>query len=356
MNNRSAEPEILMQVNDIVRHFDGPRASFFGKRRVAHAVNGVSLDLYAGETLGLVGESGCGKSTIGQLILNLMPPTSGSVTFRGQDITKVDKLEWRRLRSEMQLVFQNPLGALNPRLTIGAQIREPLDIHDIGDEIGRDAKVLEMFDAVSLPPHLLERYPHQLSGGQQQRVVIARALINSPKLVVCDESVSALDVSVQAQVVNLLSDLQKKLGLTYLFITHDLSVVRHISNRIAVMYLGRIVELADSETLLENPAHPYTRALISAVPVPDPRARASRAVIKGEPPNPFNPPSGCAFHARCAHADAICRAELPEFRAIGEKHMVACHHADALLDVTKPTAGKNEPSRSSLRGTTRVGQ
>ncbi len=331
MKVTETKPEALMQVRDIVRHFSGPRTSFFGPRKVAHAVNGVSLDLYPGETLGLVGESGCGKSTIGQLLLNLIEPTSGSVTFLGQDITKADKTEWRRLRSEMQLVFQNPLGALNPRLTIGKQIREPLDIHDVGDEAGRDSKVQEMFEAVSLPPHLLARYPHQLSGGQQQRVVIARALIISPKLVVCDESVSALDVSVQAQVVNLLSDLQKKLGLTYLFITHDLSVVRHISNRIAVMYLGRIVELADSETLLENPIHPYTRALISAVPVPDPRARASRAVIKGEPPNPFNPPSGCAFHARCAHADTQCRTHLPEFRAIGEKHMVACHHAEALV-------------------------
>jgi len=327
----TSEPAILMQVHDVVRHFVGPRTSFFGPRKIAHAVNGVSLDLRAGETLGLVGESGCGKSTIGQLILNLMPPTSGSVTFLGQDITKVDKVEWRRLRSEMQLVFQNPLGALNPRLTIGAQIREPLDIHDVGSADGRDAKVLEMFEAVSLPPHLLDRYPHQLSGGQQQRVVIARALINSPKLVVCDESVSALDVSVQAQVVNLLADLQKKLGLTYLFITHDLSVVGHISSRIAVMYLGRIVELADSEVLLENPMHPYTRALISAVPVPDPRARASRATIKGEPPDPFNPPSGCAFHARCPYADAKCRAQLPDFRQIGAGHMVACHHAEALV-------------------------
>jgi oligopeptide/dipeptide ABC transporter ATP-binding protein len=328
---QASQTDPLMQVRDVVRHFAGPRSSFFGPRKVAHAVNGVSLDLYAGETLGLVGESGCGKSTIGQLILNLMPPTSGSVTFLGQDITKVDRVEWRRLRSEMQLVFQNPLGALNPRLTIGAQIREPLDIHEVGDAAGRDAKVLDMFDAVSLPPHLLDRYPHQLSGGQQQRVVIARALINSPKLVVCDESVSALDVSVQAQVVNLLADLQKKLGLTYLFITHDLSVVRHISSRIAVMYLGRIVELADSRELLENPLHPYTRALIAAVPVPDPRARASRAVIKGEPPNPFNPPSGCAFHARCPNADAKCHAQRPEFRPLGTGHMVACHHAESLV-------------------------
>ncbi|NOZ32055.1 MAG: ATP-binding cassette domain-containing protein [Alphaproteobacteria bacterium] len=324
------EPEILMQVRDVVRRFIGPRTSFFGPRKIAHAINGVSFDLYAGETLGLVGESGCGKSTTGQLILNLMEPTSGSVTYLGQEITKVNKTEWRRLRSEMQLVFQNPLGALNPRLTIGAQIREPLDIHEIGDPGDRDKKVLDMLEAVSLPAHLLERYPHQLSGGQQQRVVIARALIISPKLVVCDESVSALDVSVQAQVVNLLVDLQKKLGLTYLFITHDLSVVRHISTRIAVMYLGRIVELADSDTLLENPRHPYTKALISAVPVPDPRARASRATITGEPPNPFNPPSGCSFHARCPHADSKCNTDLPEFRTIGENHSVSCHHAERL--------------------------
>lgn len=337
MNNTvAAEPEILMEVRDVVCHFAGPRISIFGKRRVAHAVNGVTLDLYAGETLGLVGESGCGKSTLGQLILNLIEPTSGSVRFLGQDITKVDRREWRRLRGEMQLVFQNPLGALNPRLTVGAQIREPLDIHDVGEPDGRLGTVLEMLKAVSLPAHLLERYPHQLSGGQQQRVVIARALINGPKLVVCDESVSALDVSVQAQVVNLLVDLKKQLGLTYLFITHDLGVVRHISSRIAVMYMGQIVELADSEVLLEHPMHPYTQALISAVPVPDPRARASRATISGEPPNPFDPPPGCAFHARCPHADGKCRSQLPDFRQIGEKHMVACHHAEEHCP-TKPT-------------------
>ena len=324
-------PEILVEARDLVCHFVGPRTSFFGERRVAHAVNGVSLDLRRGETLGLVGESGCAKSTLGLLILNLLKPNSGSVKFLGKEITNVDKEEWRRLRSEMQLIFQNPAGSLNPRLTIGSQIREPLDIHDVGDPDSRDAKVLEMIDAVSLPEHLLERYPHQLSGGQQQRVGIARALINSPKLVVCDESVSALDVSVQAQVVNLLVDLQKKLGLTYLFITHDLSIVRHISSRIAVMYLGRIVELADADELMENPMHPYTKALISAVPVPDPRARKSSATITGEPPSPFELPTGCAFHARCAHADAKCRTDLPEFRAAGEEHMVACHHAEKLL-------------------------
>ncbi len=325
------KPEILLEARDLVCHFVGPRTSLFGKRRVAHAVNGVSLELHKGETLGLVGESGCAKSTLGLLILNLLRPNSGSVTFLGKEITNVDKQEWRRLRSEMQLVFQNPLGSLNPRLTIGSQIREPLDIHDVGDPDSRDAKVMEMVDAVSLPAHLLERYPHQLSGGQQQRVGIARALINSPKLVVCDESVSALDVSVQAQVVNLLADLQKKLGLTYLFITHDLSIVRHISSRIAVMYLGRIVELADADELMENPMHPYTKALISAVPVPDPRARKSSATISGEPPSPFELPSGCAFHARCAHADATCRSDLPEFRQVGEGHMIACHHAEKLV-------------------------
>jgi len=324
------DPEALMEVRDLVRHFVGPREGVLGKRRVAHAVNGVSLDLYAGETLGLVGESGCGKSTIGQLILNLIEPTSGSVRFLGQDITKVDRPEWRRLRSEMQLAFQNPLGALNPRLTVGAQMIEPLNIHKVGEPEGRGSKVDDMMAAVSLPLHLLDRYPHQLSGGQQQRVVIGRALISGPKLLVCDESVSALDVSVQAQVVNLLADLQKELGLAYLFITHDLSVVRHISSRIAVMYLGRIVELADSETLLESPMHPYTKALISAVPVPDPRARASRATIGGEPPSPFQLPTGCAFHARCPHADAKCRTELPKFQQISQKHTVACHHANKL--------------------------
>ena len=327
----TAEPEILMEMRDLVCHFTGPRESLFGKRRVAHAVNGVTLELRTGETLGLVGESGCAKSTLGLLALNLLQPTSGSVTFLGKDITNLDKQEWRDLRSEMQLVFQNPLGSLNPRLTIGSQIREPLDIHNVGDPDSRTAKVMEMIEAVSLPEHLLERYPHQLSGGQQQRVGIARALINSPKLVVCDESVSALDVSVQAQVVNLLADLQKKLGLTYLFITHDLSVVRHISSRIAVMYLGRIVELANSDDLMENPMHPYTQALIAAVPVPDPRARKSHSTISGEPPSPFELPTGCAFNARCPYADDKCRTQLPDFREIAEDHMIACHHAEKLV-------------------------
>ncbi len=332
----TAEPDVLMQVKDLVCHFPAQRSWPFGKRRVAHAVNGVSLDLRTGETLGLVGESGCGKSTMGLLLLNLINPTSGIVRFRGQDITKLDKKEWRRLRREMQLIFQNPVGALNQRITIGTQIREPLDIHELGEPGGREKRVLNMLEAVGLPVDLLDRYPHQLSGGQQQRVVIARALIIGPTLLVCDESVSALDVSVQAQVVNLLVDLQKKFELTYLFISHDLSVVRHISSRIAVMYLGRIVELADSDVLVENPMHPYTRALISAVPIPDPRARSSRAAIVGEPPNPFDPPSGCAFHTRCPHADAKCRSQIPDFRQIGEKHMVACHHAEGLCQ-TKPT-------------------
>lgn len=328
------KPDVLMEVRDLVCHFPVKRDGLFGKRRVAHAVNGVSLDLIAGETLGLVGKCGCGKSTLGLLVLNLISPTSGSVLFRGQDITRTNKKEWRRLRSEMQLAFQNPLGALNPRRTIGAQIREPLDIHQLGDPADRHKTVLDMLEAVTLPEHLLERYPHQLSGGQQQRAVIARALIIGPQLLVCDESVSALDVSVQAQVVNLLADLQKKLGLSYLFISHDLSVVRHISSRIAVMYLGRLVELADSEMLIENPMHPYTRALISAVPVPDPRARTSRATIGGEPPNPFNPPSGCAFYSRCPHTDDKCRSLIPEFRQIGPQHMVACHHAEALAQTS----------------------
>jgi oligopeptide/dipeptide ABC transporter ATP-binding protein len=328
MSKKTAtEPDVLIQVRDLVCHFPAQRSWPFGKRRVAHAVNGVSLDLYTGETLGLVGESGCGKSTMGMLLLNLIEPTSGFVRFRGQDITKLDKKEWRRLRREMQLAFQNPIGALNQRLTIGAQIREPLDVHELGEPADREKRVLDMLESVGLPAHLLDRYPHQLSGGQQQRVVIARALVIGPALLVCDESVSALDVSVQAQVVNLLVDLQKKFGLTYLFISHDLSVVRHISSRIAVMYLGRIVELADSEVLLENPMHPYTRALISAVPIPDPRARSSRAPIVGEPPNPFDPPSGCAFHTRCPHADAMCRSQVPEFRRISEEHMIMCHHA-----------------------------
>jgi len=330
--------EILLEMRDLVCHFPGEREGLFGKRRVAHAVNGVSLDMIKGETLGLVGESGSGKSTLGLLTLNLLNPTSGTVIFQGQDITKLGKKAWRALRSEMQLVFQNPLGALNPRIAIGAQIREPLDIHDVGPPDERDQMVKDMFEAVSLPEHLLERFPHQLSGGQQQRVVIARALINSPKLVVCDESVSALDVSVQAQVVNLLAELQKKLGLTYLFITHDLSIVRHISTRIAVMYLGKIVELADSEDLMQNPMHPYTRALIAAVPVPDPRARALRAAIGGEPPDPFNLPVGCGFQARCPHADDKCRAEPPAFRPVGEKHMVACHFAETLAKAAAENA------------------
>jgi oligopeptide/dipeptide ABC transporter ATP-binding protein len=318
----AAEP--LLEVRDLVRHFHGKRRRTFGRRTVVRAVDGVSLNIAAGETLGLVGESGCGKSTVGKVILAILAPTAGRVCYRGRELGALPR---EVLRRRIQMIFQDPLGALDPRMRVGDQICEPLAIFEIGTPADRRHAACEMLDRMGLKAHMFTRYPHELSGGQQQRVVIARALMLQPDLVVCDEPISALDVSIKAQVVNLLARLQERLGLTYLFISHDLSVVRHICHRIAVMYLGQVVETAQRDDLFAGPLHPYTRALISAVPVPDPDVRRHRIILAGEPPSPIDPPSGCRFHTRCPSAGPVCAEVAPVVRTVGSGHTVACHFA-----------------------------
>ena len=317
----TAEPSLL-EVRDLVRHFRGKRRRPFGRPTVVRAVDGVSLSLASGETLGLVGESGCGKSTVGKVILDILPPTAGCVFYRGRDTRAQARADLRR---RIQMIFQDPLGALDPRMRIGDQVAEPLAIFGIGTPAERRQTAAEMLERMGLKRHMVARYPHELSGGQQQRVVIARALMLKPDLVVCDEPISALDVSIKAQVINLLAGLQQQLGLAYLFISHDLSAVRHICHRIAVMYLGRVVETAPREDLFARPLHPYTRALISAVPVPDPSVRRRRTILSGEPPSPIDPPNGCRFHPRCPSARASCANVAPSVRTVENGHTVMCH-------------------------------
>jgi len=314
----------LLEVRGLKKHFPIRRGVFSRVSGYVRAVDGVDLTLRRGETLGLVGESGSGKTTAGRCILRLMEPTAGSVRFDGVDLLSLPHAEMRKMRREMQVIFQDPYGSLNPRMKVGSIVGEPLAIHRIAKGSERENRVADLLRRVGLDPSAMKRYPHEFSGGQRQRIGIARALALKPKLVICDEPVSALDVSIQAQVVNLLMDLQEEFSLTYLFIAHDLSVVEHISDRVAVMYLGKIVEVADAETLYRDPQHPYTRALLSAIPVPDPDSRPQRVPLKGDLPSPASPPPGCAFHPRCPVAVERCSRVEPSLADLGGGHLASC--------------------------------
>ncbi|MEU3645617.1 dipeptide ABC transporter ATP-binding protein [Lentzea sp. NPDC034063] len=325
-----AEP--ILEVENLVKHFP-VRVGVLFKRTVGHvkAVDGVSFTLNKGETLGVVGESGCGKSTLAQVLMRLEPPTSGSARFEGRDMFAMKGSELRKLRRDIQIVLQDPYTSLNPRMTVGDIVGEPYEIHtEVAPKGDRQRKVQELLETVGLNPEHINRYPHQFSGGQRQRIGIARALALKPKVIVCDEPVSALDVSIQAQVMNLLGDLQSEMGLSYVFIAHDLSVVRHLSDRVGVMYLGKMVEIGTEEEIYERPMHPYTQALLSAVPVPDPTQRGRRDVIRltGDVPSPIDPPSGCRFRTRCWKAQDICATEVPELVVRNDGHPAACHFAE----------------------------
>lgn len=316
---------ILVEVKNIKKEFITSKSLTGKPEKIVHAVDNVNFNIYEGETIGVVGESGCGKSTLGRTILQLITPTDGKVFYKGVDITQLKREEMRQMRKKLQLIFQDPYASLNPRMTVLELIKAPLDAYKIGTNQERIEKVKEMMKLVGMPENMMNRYPHEFSGGQRQRIVIARALILEPEFVVCDEPVSALDVSVRAQVLNLLQDLKKTKKLTYLFISHDLSVVKYVSDRIAVMYLGRIVELAPKDELYNNPQHPYTKALLSAIPMPDVDSKMKREVLAGEVPSPLNPPKGCYFHTRCKFASDKCKESCPMLHDIGNGHFVSCY-------------------------------
>ena len=320
----------LVRASNLVKYYS-IRGGVFNKEIASvKAVDGVSMTIRQGETVGLVGESGCGKTTFGRAILRLEEPTSGEVFFEGENILAYDYNQMRALRKKMQIIFQDPFSSLNPRKTVSHIIGEPLLIHGVKNRLERNERVLELLNVVGLRKEHMRRYPHQFSGGQRQRIGVARALALNPKLIVCDEAVSALDVSIQAQVINLLKDLQEEFGLTYLFISHDLSVVEHVSDRVAVMYLGKIVELANGKELYQTPLHPYTQALLSASPIPDPELKRDRIILRGDVPSPINPPKGCRFHTRCLYVQDICNQNEPELKEVKKDHVAACFFAETV--------------------------
>ncbi len=321
---QDGEPPLL-EVTGLKKHFPLSKGLLSRNAGYVYAVDGVSFHINQGETLGLVGESGCGKSTVGRTVLRLLDPTDGSIKLNGRDITHLSKTDMRPVRREMQIIFQDPYSSLNPRMTAGGIVEEMLRVHDIGTPAERKERAAELFERVGLRKAQLESFPHEFSGGQRQRIGIARALALNPQVIIGDEPVSALDVSIQAQVINLLMDLQSELNLSYLFIAHDLAVVEHISDRIAVMYLGKIVEYTDKKTLFTNPQHPYTEALLSAVPIPDPTIRRKKTILQGDVPSPIKPPPGCHFHTRCPYAEERCKVEEPPLKEFGPGHVVSCH-------------------------------
>ena len=323
--------EVILKVTNLKTHFDVTKG-MFSKKQIVKAVDGVSFEIHKGETFGLVGESGCGKSTLGRTLVKLYEPTSGTIEYKGKDITKLKGKELKEFRKSVQMIFQDPYASLNPRMTVGEIIREPMDIHNVYDtKEEREKRVVELLQIVGLKPDHIRRYPHEFSGGQRQRISIARTLALNPEFIICDEPISALDVSIQAQIINLLKNIQKEMGISYLFVAHDLSMVKHISDRIGVMYLGNLVEIGDSSELYHNPMHPYTKALLSAVPIPDPNIGKSkkRIVLQGELPSPLDPPSGCAFRTRCPYATEECAKEKPQPTVINGRQ-ISCFQFQAM--------------------------